>query len=74
VWPWVLRSLSTHALSRESGIVGVAVCSAGVSTMIVLFKRLVGEIIRRELIDFILRPPRAEELRKRALRVLDELR
>jgi hypothetical protein len=42
--------------------------------MIVLFKRLVGEIIRRELIDFILRPPRAEELRKRALRVLDELR
>ena len=42
--------------------------------MIVLFKRLVGEIIRRDFVDFILRPPRADELRKRALRVLDELR
>ena len=42
--------------------------------MIDLFKRLVGEMSRREFVDFILRPPRAEELRRRALRVLDEFR
>jgi hypothetical protein len=41
--------------------------------MILLFKRLVGEIIRRDLVDLI-RRPRADELRKRALRVLDQLR
>jgi len=60
--------------SRESGIVVRVVCSAGAATMIVFFKRLVGEIAQRDYVDFILRRPRAEELRRRALRVLDEFR
>jgi len=42
--------------------------------MIVLFKRLVGEMIRRDFVEVILRPPGADELRRRAWRVLDELR
>ena len=42
--------------------------------MVVFFRRLVGEIMQRDYIDFMLRPPGAEELRRRALRVLDELR
>jgi cytochrome c biogenesis protein CcdA len=70
----VITRLSLHGTSRESGIVVLVVYSAGMDTMVVFFRRLVGEIMQRDYVDFILRPPRAEELRRRALRVLDELR
>ena len=65
---------SLHGTSCESGIVICVVCSAGMITMVVFFRRLVGEMMQRDYVDFILRPLRAEELRRRALRVLDEFR
>ena len=42
--------------------------------MTVLVRRLFRVILRRDFGDVTLRPIRAEELRRRAWRVLDELR
>jgi hypothetical protein len=69
-----LITLSLRGTSGESGILILDVCSVGMVTMVVFFRRLVGEIMQRGHVDCILRPPRAEELRRRALQVLDELR
>jgi hypothetical protein len=71
---WVITYFSLNGASRESAILFRVVCSAGMATMIVFFKRLVGGMIQRDYVDSVLRPPTAEQLRRHALRTLDELR
>jgi hypothetical protein len=44
------------------------------SIMIAQLKRLIGEIVHRDYRGFVLHPLRADELRRRAWRVLDAFR
>ena len=53
---WLI-TLSLRGTSGESGILILDVCSVGMVTMVVFFRRLVGEIMQRGHVDCILGLP-----------------